>query len=84
MSGGRLRMSLTITATTADPAGQLQLRCRLVNMAGRIDTPAKCEFLSVILSSRRFGLWKKINVAVSCHFTTTTKSHSDFWSRPHS
>ncbi|GBM63233.1 hypothetical protein AVEN_145939-1 [Araneus ventricosus] len=48
MRGGRLRMSLTITSTTATLAGQFELSCRHVNMAGRIDAPAKCELRIVI------------------------------------
>ncbi|GBN04331.1 hypothetical protein AVEN_49201-1 [Araneus ventricosus] len=49
------------------PAGQFQLICRHVNMAGRIDAPAKCELRSVIcFFKQKVGLWKTINAAVSC------------------
>ncbi|GBL99141.1 hypothetical protein AVEN_64134-1 [Araneus ventricosus] len=47
MHGGQLCTSTTITSTTT-PTGQFQLSCQRVNMGGKIDAPAKCEFRSVI------------------------------------
>ncbi|GBN59377.1 hypothetical protein AVEN_195847-1 [Araneus ventricosus] len=49
MRSRHMRMSLTITSTTADASWPFELSCRHVSMAGRIDTPAKCEL--VIFSS---------------------------------
>ncbi|GBM77128.1 hypothetical protein AVEN_114438-1 [Araneus ventricosus] len=47
-------------------AGRFEHTCQHINMAGRIDAPAKCELRRVIcyFSSRKF--WKTINAAVSC------------------
>ncbi|GBM09672.1 hypothetical protein AVEN_186389-1 [Araneus ventricosus] len=56
------------------------------NMAGKIFTPAKCEFRSVICFLQAEG-WFVDRVQCSCvlsGFTMIWKSHFDFWSCPHS
>ncbi|GBN43857.1 hypothetical protein AVEN_10999-1 [Araneus ventricosus] len=91
MRGGKLQMSLSSTiAVTNWP---FQLSCQLVNIADRINAPSKCELCSFTRFIQAKG-WFVENDQCSCFLsdlTTTTKSHSDFWSclihdkaRPHS
>ncbi|GBM18272.1 hypothetical protein AVEN_147402-1 [Araneus ventricosus] len=68
MCGGELRISLSITSITAMTAGQFELICLHVNIADRIDAPAKCEFrcVSRLFFKQKVRLWKTINAAVTC------------------
>ncbi|GBN76235.1 hypothetical protein AVEN_76866-1 [Araneus ventricosus] len=67
MRGGSLRMSLTITSTTADASWPIEPSCRHANMAGRIDAPAKNEFRSVFLFfKQKVDLRKTIIATVYC------------------
>ncbi|GBN44247.1 hypothetical protein AVEN_174266-1 [Araneus ventricosus] len=48
MRGGRLLKSLTIAHRTTDVSLRFSVSCRHVNVASRIDAPAKYELRSVI------------------------------------